>query len=74
MVAEQVARAQALGLIDEREDPRQLAFDTNAYLLMANADFVLHNDDYAVERGRRALRERLDRARTKPKVADSIRS
>jgi AcrR family transcriptional regulator len=51
--------AQAEGAIDPAEDPEQLAFDLDAFMLMANAQFVISRDPAAIERGRRSVAERL---------------
>lgn len=54
------ARAgQAEGSIDPSEDPEQLAFELNAYLLLANAQFVATRRPEPIERARRALDRRL---------------
>lgn len=52
--------AQAAGEIDAGEDPVQLAFEVNAYLLLANANFVASGDRAALERARTAVARRLD--------------
>ncbi len=51
--------AQAEGTIDPAEDPRQLAFELDAFMLMANFQYVAHRDCDAIERARRALAHRL---------------
>lgn len=51
--------AQAQGAIDPGEDPDQLAFELDAYLLLANANFVASGDPGSLERGRRAVERRL---------------
>jgi AcrR family transcriptional regulator len=51
--------AQAEGAIDPAEDAAQLAFELNAYLLHANARFVISRDSTPIERARRALERRL---------------
>jgi AcrR family transcriptional regulator len=51
--------AQAEGAIAPDEDPGQLAFDLDAFMLMANAQFVNSRDPAAIERGRRSVAERL---------------
>jgi AcrR family transcriptional regulator len=52
--------AQRLGEIDRGVDPEQLAFEIDAFLVGANGAFVLFSDEQALERARRAIRERLD--------------
>ena len=54
-----VREAQEAGDLDPAEEPGQLAFEIEAYLLMANNAFVLEGDPLALERARRALRRRL---------------
>jgi AcrR family transcriptional regulator len=54
-----VRDAQAEGAIDADEDPQQLAFELNAYLLMANAQFVARQDPAPIARARLALVRRL---------------
>jgi AcrR family transcriptional regulator len=62
---EQAVRdAQAEGAIDAAEDPEQLAFELDAYMLMANALFVLREDPTQLDRARRALERRLEAAAT----------
>jgi len=59
-----VRDAQAEGAIDAAEDPEQLAFELDAYMLMANALFVLRGDPTQLDRARRALERRLEAAAT----------
>jgi AcrR family transcriptional regulator len=47
------------GAIDASEDPAQLAFELNAYLLLANAQFVIAQEPAPIERARLALAHRL---------------
>jgi AcrR family transcriptional regulator len=54
-----IRAAQAEGAIDPSEDPEQLAFDLDAFMLMANAQFVNSGDPAAIDRGRRSVAERL---------------
>jgi AcrR family transcriptional regulator len=56
------ARAQQDGGVDASEDPSQIAFELDAYLLMANMAFLLHTDPLTIERARVAVRTRLVRA------------
>jgi AcrR family transcriptional regulator len=56
------ARAQAEGDLDPREDPAQLAFELDSFLLMANVGYVLNDDPAALDRARTAVRSRLERA------------
>jgi AcrR family transcriptional regulator len=57
---QQAARdAQAEGAIDPSEDPDQLAFELEAYLMLANQMFVISRDPGPVEQARRAIERRL---------------
>ena len=57
-----VKDAQAEGAIDRDEDPEQLAFELDAFLLMANAQFVVSQEPVPLERARRSLERRLSEA------------
>jgi AcrR family transcriptional regulator len=54
-----VRDAQAEGEIDATEDPEQLTFELDAYLLLANAQFVVSRQSTPIDRARRALARRL---------------
>jgi AcrR family transcriptional regulator len=54
-----VRDAQAEGAIDPSEDPDQLAFELEAYLILANQMFVISRDRGPVEQARRAIERRL---------------
>jgi AcrR family transcriptional regulator len=54
-----VRDAQAEGAIDSAEDAEQLAFELNAYLLLANAQFVVSRASTPIARARRAVARRL---------------
>lgn len=58
-----VRDAQDEGAIDPSEDPAQLAFELDSYLLLANAQFVAGGDARPIERARGALAHRLSAAR-----------
>ena len=58
-LVEATQEAQADGLLSPAEDPEQLAFELNAYLLMANAQFVVAQSPAPLERARRAIDRRL---------------
>jgi AcrR family transcriptional regulator len=51
--------AQADGAIDPAEDPAQLAYEIEAFLLLANAQFVVRQDSVPIGLARRALEHRL---------------
>ena len=57
-----VRDAQAEGALDSSEDAEQLAFEVDAYLLLANAQFVISHDSTPLDRARRALERRLEAA------------
>jgi AcrR family transcriptional regulator len=54
-----VREAQAEGAIDPREDPVQIAFELEAALLLANAQYVVARTSEPIERARRAIERRL---------------
>ena len=54
-----VRQAQAEGAIDPGEDAEQLAFELDAYLSLANAQFALSQQSAPIERARDAVEERL---------------
>jgi AcrR family transcriptional regulator len=54
--------ARAEGAIDEAEDPDQLAFEIDSFLLLANARFVVSGDPATLDRARRAIDRRLAEA------------
>ena len=54
-----VSDAQAEGALDPSGDPTQLAFELDAYLLLANAQFVISGDPAPIDRARRAIEYRL---------------
>jgi AcrR family transcriptional regulator len=60
------AQAQAENAIDSAEEPAQIAYELDAYLLLANAQYVATGDTDPLNRARRAI-ERLLRA-TAPKA------
>jgi AcrR family transcriptional regulator len=59
IVRQAVVDAQAEGAIDPGEDPDQLAFEIEAYLLLANAQFVALDDPRELDRARAALDRRI---------------
>jgi AcrR family transcriptional regulator len=54
-----VRDAQREGAIDPAEDAAQLAFEVNAFLLLANAEYVIRGDSTPLDRARRAIDARL---------------
>jgi AcrR family transcriptional regulator len=63
MLEDLVARAQDDGDLDPNEEPAQLAFELDSYLLLACMTYVLSNDPITLQRARVAVETRLDRAR-----------
>lgn len=54
-----VSEAQAEGAIDPTLDAAQLAFEIDAFLLLANAQYVITREALPFERARRAVERRL---------------
>ena len=54
-----VRDAQADGAIDSAEDPAQIAFEIEAALLLANAQYIVSRTPEPIERARRAIDRRL---------------
>jgi len=54
-----VRDAQAEGAIDPAEDAEELAFELDAYLLLANAQFVVGQEPTPIDRARHTLQRRL---------------
>ena len=59
---ELLERARAAGALRADEDPRSLAFELDAFLMMANARFVMHDDPAYLADARAAVARRLDQA------------
>ena len=66
-----IREAQADGTIDPAEDPAQLAFEIEAALFLANAQYVVVHTSEPIDRGRAAIARRLAAARTKPRRSRS---
>jgi AcrR family transcriptional regulator len=64
MLAQAAADAQAEGDIDSSEDPEQLAFELDAFLLLGNAQYVISGDGAAMARARLGIARRLELARS----------
>jgi len=62
-LTELVREAQASGELDAEEDPDQLVFELNGYLLMANMAFLLYGSSQPIARARRAIAARLATSR-----------
>ena len=63
-LVELVREAQAAGELRAEEDPDQLVFELNGYLLMANMAFLLYGSAEPIERARNAVAARLAAGRT----------
>lgn len=59
LLASAVRDAQAEGAIDPSEDPDQLAFELEGFMLVGNAQFVITKESRPIERTRTALRRRI---------------
>jgi AcrR family transcriptional regulator len=59
LLADAIRDAQADGALDAGEDPDQLAFDLNAYLLLANAQYVAMQKRMPIARAKTAIATRL---------------
>jgi AcrR family transcriptional regulator len=59
-LAHLLAAARERGELRADEDPAQLAFELNSYLLLGNTAFVLHEDPGFLQRARTAIARRLD--------------
>ena len=63
LIERRVREAQEAGELDWGEDPGLLAFGLDAFMKMGNSLSLLHVDRGGLDRARRAIRARLDRAR-----------
>ena len=59
LLGDLVTRAQESGELDAGEDAAQLAFELDAFLLMGNTAFLLHNDRATLDQARSAIGARL---------------
>ncbi len=64
LLAETARDAQAEGALDAGEDPAQLAFELDAFLVFSNLQFVLADEPAATQRGRRAIDRRIGTGQT----------
>jgi AcrR family transcriptional regulator len=60
LLVQHVREAQAAGQL-RPEDPDQLVFELNGYLIMANMAFLLYDSNQPIERAREAVATRLSR-------------
>jgi AcrR family transcriptional regulator len=60
-----VRDAQGEGAINPEEDPRQLAFEVEAALFLANAQYIVTRTPEPINRARRAIQRRLTTAVTR---------
>ena len=63
LLVQHVREAQAAGQLHP-EDPDQLVFELNGYLIMANMAFLLYDSNQPIERAREAVATRLRLSRT----------
>ena len=63
MLVHLVRGAQSARELPTKDDPDQIAFELNAYLVMANTAFLLHGDTRAIARARTAVAARLELSR-----------
>jgi AcrR family transcriptional regulator len=66
LLADAIRDAQAEGSLDAGEDPDQLAFELNAYLLLANAQYVALQNRMPIARAKSAIAARLAAAGAAP--------
>jgi AcrR family transcriptional regulator len=66
LLEELAVQARRDGDLAADEDPAQLVFELDAFLLMGNMAFVLNGDPRTIEQARVAVRTRLERARRRP--------
>lgn len=59
-----IREARAAGELSAKEDPGQLAFELNGFLLMANMAFLLYGSPQPIERARDAIASRLGSSRS----------
>jgi AcrR family transcriptional regulator len=59
LLEEAVRQGQAEGTIDQGEDAEQLAFELDAYMLLANAQYVALQSPAPLDRARKAMATRL---------------
>ena len=63
LIEQLVEDSQKLGELRADEDASQLRFELNAYMLMGNTGFVLHNDPSYLDRARAAMARRIELAK-----------
>jgi AcrR family transcriptional regulator len=66
MLEDAVRDAQAEGTIDPGEEPEQLAFELDAYMLLGNAQYVARPSATPIRRARKAIAARLAAAAPSP--------
>ncbi len=69
-----VREAQAEGMISDTEDPGQLAFEIEAALFLANAQYIVTRTSQPIERARRTIERRLASAMDQAPSATGSRS
>jgi AcrR family transcriptional regulator len=66
LLERRVSQAQEAGELDPSEDAELLAFELDAFMKMGNSVTLLRGGHSGLDQARRALRARLERARTAP--------
>jgi AcrR family transcriptional regulator len=66
-----VREAQEAGEIESAIDPEQLGWELHCLLSGANSSHVATGGNLVVDRARRAIRDRLERASTRPSAAEA---
>jgi AcrR family transcriptional regulator len=59
LLAEEVAAAQTARELDPKDDPAQIAFELNSFMVLGNMQFVASGDHTALDRVRQAVDTRL---------------
>ena len=62
MLEQLIAEAQAAGKLRADEDPAQLVFELDSYILRGNTLFVLNDDPSYLRRAHTAVPRRLEQA------------
>jgi AcrR family transcriptional regulator len=65
-LVEAIRQAQVAGELDSTVEPEQLAYETNALLLMAHATFAMSGDTSVFDRTRRGLERLLGQRTSRP--------
>ncbi|MGZ8832890.1 MAG: TetR family transcriptional regulator C-terminal domain-containing protein, partial [Thermoanaerobaculia bacterium] len=66
-IEKSIVMARDEGHLDAGVDPKQLAFEINSLFFGANFSYQLRNDKKALQRATRAIEDRLENLRTRPR-------